>query len=1019
MPVPISNVTRRVVFAASGTGPYAFTFEILAASDIAVYEDDTLLTLTTDYTVTINANGTGSVTLVVSPTGTQIAIVGNRTIARATDFTTGGDFFANTLNDELDQQTIFAQQNAEGLQRALQAPQTDPTSINMVLPRSTVRANKVLSFDATGNPTATEFIGENRGNWAAGTSYNKRDIVKDTSNGNIYYANTAHTSSGAQPIDTNADVAKWTLLVDAASATTSAAAAASSASAASTSASNASTSASNASTSATNASNSASSASTSATNASNSATAAAGSASAASASASAASTSETNAAASESAAATSASNASSSASAASTSASNASTSATNAANSASAAGTSETNAASSASSASTSASNAATSATNAANSATASSNSATNAANSATAAAGSATSAANSAAAAAASFDSFDDRYLGVKASDPTVDNDGDPLTAGLLYFSSSENIMKVYDGASWIAATSAGNVSFLRYKYTATGGQTTFTGADDNAATLSYTINNIVVFLNGVALDAADYTATNGTSIVLASAAAASDELVVVAFKSFVTADMVPASTGGTFAGNVTVQGTLNATALNTSGAVVFNDAGADVDFRVEGDTEANLLFVDASTDRVGIGTSTPASKLHIQANANAISVDDGLSVRNSNSGSSAGARIALGNDVGTAPGLQLASSTNTTFGANALTVYQNLSAPVTFWTNNTERMRIDSSGNLSLGTTTAVTKATVYGSGDQKLSLVSPTGSSTQVGINLSPSMTDAEAAANPAQAAIYATDSSYSANIIFANKATGAVGNALTERMRITSGGGVQTPTTSTETHEFGVDRTGLSFSVTNANTSSPFGAAIRFPGATPNNTTNYFLYCDDSTNSKAIIYSDGSFQSRANSYGGISDVKLKQDIVDANSQWDDIKGLRIRKYRFKDEVAADPNYPSHLGVIAQEAELVSPGLVFESPDFENVIRIREVEKTRVVTEAVLDEDGNEIEPAVTETYTEEEEYTERVATGTVTKGVKYSILYMKAVKALQEAMERIETLEAKVAALETGV
>jgi hypothetical protein len=163
MPVPISNVTRRVVFAASGTGPYAFTFEILAASDIAVYEDDTLLTLTTDYTVTINANGTGSVTLVVSPTGTQIAIVGNRTIARATDFTTGGDFFANTLNDELDQQTIFAQQNAEGLQRALQAPQTDPTSINMVLPRAADRAGKYLAFDVNGNPepgdTAAEVAG--------------------------------------------------------------------------------------------------------------------------------------------------------------------------------------------------------------------------------------------------------------------------------------------------------------------------------------------------------------------------------------------------------------------------------------------------------------------------------------------------------------------------------------------------------------------------------------------------------------------------------------------------------------------------------------------------------------------------------------------------------------------------------------------------------------------------------------------------------------------------------------------
>jgi hypothetical protein len=156
MGVPINNVTRRVVYAASGTGPYNFSFEILAAADIAVYRDDTLLTLTTDYTVTINANGTGYVTLTATPTGaTQIAIVGNRTISRTTDFVTGGDFFANTLNDELDQQTIFAQQNAEGLGRALQAPQTDPTTINMILPGRTSRANKFLTFDASGNPTTS------------------------------------------------------------------------------------------------------------------------------------------------------------------------------------------------------------------------------------------------------------------------------------------------------------------------------------------------------------------------------------------------------------------------------------------------------------------------------------------------------------------------------------------------------------------------------------------------------------------------------------------------------------------------------------------------------------------------------------------------------------------------------------------------------------------------------------------------------------------------------------------------
>ncbi len=159
MAVPISNVTRRVVLAASGTGPYSFNFEILVNTDISVYRDDTLLTLTTDYTVTINTNGTGFVTLVATPTGaTQIAIVGDRAIQRTSDFVTGGDLFANTINDELDSMTIFAQQNAEGVERSLKAPQTDPTSISMVLPSATSRANKVLSFDASGNPETINTI---------------------------------------------------------------------------------------------------------------------------------------------------------------------------------------------------------------------------------------------------------------------------------------------------------------------------------------------------------------------------------------------------------------------------------------------------------------------------------------------------------------------------------------------------------------------------------------------------------------------------------------------------------------------------------------------------------------------------------------------------------------------------------------------------------------------------------------------------------------------------------------------
>ena len=101
-------------------------------------------------------------------------------------------------------------------------------------------------------------------------------------------------------------------------------------------------------------------------------------------------------------------------------------------------------------SAATSATAAATSATASATSATASATSATASANSATAAATSATNAATSETNAAASFDSFDDRYLGAKSSDPSVDNDGNALLTGALYFNSSDNVMKNYTGSAW-----------------------------------------------------------------------------------------------------------------------------------------------------------------------------------------------------------------------------------------------------------------------------------------------------------------------------------------------------------------------------------------------------------------------------------------------------------------------------------------------------------------------------------------------------------------------------------------
>jgi len=477
----ITNVARRVVYTGSaGVGPYSFTFPVLVNTDIAVYKNTTLLTLTTDYTVTISGTtGQGSVTLVSAATGAdRITIVGARSIERSTDFVTGGDFFANTLNTELDSETIFIQQIAETAERSLKAPVTDPTSIDMTLPVNTTRANKFLSFNSTGNPQALDAIGTYKGNWAASVAYVLQDIVKDTSNSNIYICITAHTSSGSQPISSNADVAKWSLVVDAAAAATSATNAATSASAASTSATAAAASASTATTQATNASTSASTASTQASNASTSASNASTSATAASGSATTASTQASNASTSATAAAASASAASSSATAASGSASTATTQASNAS-------TSATNAASSATAASGSASTASTQATNAAASASAASTSASNASTSASNASTSASNAATSATNAAASYDSFDDRYLGAKSSAPSVDNDGNALLTGAIYWDTTATQLYIWTGSAWNAAafsTSGTVVSFNTRQ-----GAITLTSGDVTGA-LTYT---------------------------------------------------------------------------------------------------------------------------------------------------------------------------------------------------------------------------------------------------------------------------------------------------------------------------------------------------------------------------------------------------------------------------------------------------------------------------------------------------------------------------------------------------
>jgi hypothetical protein len=153
--------------------------------------------------------------------------------------------------------------------------------------------------------------------------------------------------------------------------------------------------------------------------------------------------------------------------------------------------------------------------------------------------AGSATAAAASAAAAATTYDNFDDRYLGAKSTPPSVDNDGNALIVGAIYWNSVSNAMFAWSGTAWGSISSTADI--FRYRYTAAGGETSESGPDDNGLTLSYIVGKEQVYLNGVLLvRTTDYNATNGTSITGLAALTAGDILEVITFTPFEVANVI-----------------------------------------------------------------------------------------------------------------------------------------------------------------------------------------------------------------------------------------------------------------------------------------------------------------------------------------------------------------------------------------------------------------------------------------------------------------------------------------------
>ena len=410
MTILIGDNSPRVSYSvAEGVTQTTFTvpFEFFDDEDLNVYVDEVLKTLTTDYTVTGGSGTTGSVSISVTggTGGSTVVITRSISLERTTDFPPTGPFQVNSLNTELDRIVAISADLQDIANRGLRLSDSDATS-TLILANKDARKGTVLAFNET------------TGDVEVGPSISDTQSVANSSADIALLADIQDGTVATNAITTVASISTDVSTVSSNNANVTIVAGET--------------------TNMQNITDNLSAVQNAATNATNAATSA------------------TNAAASETAAAASESAAASSESAAATSASSAATSATNASGSATAASTSASNAL-------TSANNAATSETNAASSATAAATSETNAANSATSASAAKTAAEAARDSALAAFDNFDDKYLGDKTSDPAVDNDGDPLVAGALYYNSVDNVMKVYTGSAWVAAyVDGGSVALL-----------------------------------------------------------------------------------------------------------------------------------------------------------------------------------------------------------------------------------------------------------------------------------------------------------------------------------------------------------------------------------------------------------------------------------------------------------------------------------------------------------------------------------------------------------------------------
>jgi hypothetical protein len=382
-------------------------------------------------------------------------------------------------------------------------------------------------------------------------------------------------------------------------------------------------------------------------------------------------------------------------------------------------------------------------------------------------------------------------------------------------------------------------------------------------------------------------------------------------------------------------------------------------------------------SAGNVGIGTSSPGAKLDV--------VTEGIALRaRSSAGQNAAFEFAAnGNTVG---------STSFFVGqgvSGAAFVQQRANLELTFGTNNIERMRIDASGNVGIGTSSPTELLHVSGTARTSNLGIGGTAPSGQSAIKISSATVFGQNAGGTAEVLTNALQESggdykylvnagasrYNAAVsahIWHTAGSGTAGNTITwaERMRIDSSGNLLVGTTS--------GATGAKLSVVQA-TANVITANIQSTASTQ-------AYCLDLLTSgmaagsgvfirgfasgptqTLIILNNGNIQNTNNSYGAISDVKLKENIVDATPKLDKLNQVRVVNYNLK----SDPEQKL-LGVVAQELEQIFPGMVEETKD--------------------RDKEGNDL--------------------GTTTKAVKYSVFVPMLIKAMQEQQAIIESLKARL-------